>query len=75
MKLTWEDYPALAAALDKAYPDADLLNLEHGDLVEMVNALPGFEGPATPPAGEILDAILYAWVGLGEDEGRWDAHV
>ena len=66
MTLNWENYGALADALDAKYPSEDLINIEDKRLVELVNTLDDFEDDAFPENKELIKAVHYAWLVLSE---------
>ena len=66
MTLNWENYGAVADALEAKYPNEDLINIENKRLVELVNALEDFEDEAFPENQELVKAVHYAWLGLVE---------
>lgn len=66
MTLSWENYGAVADALDAKYPNEDLINIEGSRLIELVNTLEDFEDESTPKDKELVKAVHYAWIGLNE---------
>jgi FeS assembly protein IscX len=69
MQLSWSDRDGVARALLQAYPDTDRLALNLDALKSMVTGLPGFEGPSEPPRKAHLEAILWTWMRLADEEG------
>ncbi|MEA1938398.1 MAG: Fe-S cluster assembly protein IscX [Pseudomonadota bacterium] len=73
MSLHWEGYTEIARALDTLYPSHDRVHMSRDDLRKLVVALPDFSDSPEPDDPELFDAILYAWIGLhNENDERWD---
>lgn len=72
MTLKWENYGDIADALEASYPEEDLVNIDRSRLLDLVHKLPEFDDAAEPQDKELIDAVLYAWIGAGSppDEER-----
>ncbi|HYD16966.1 MAG TPA: Fe-S cluster assembly protein IscX [Patescibacteria group bacterium] len=70
MRLSWSDREGIARALIEVYPTAERLKLTHDELLQMVVTLPDFSGPVTPPKPAHLDAILWTWMRLADEESE-----
>lgn len=68
MNLKWENYGAVASALEEKYPDEDLVNLNNKRLLELVNTLDRFEDEFAPEDDSLLKAIHYAWINYYESQ-------
>jgi FeS assembly protein IscX len=77
--MTWNDYAAIAEALNKRHPDEDLLAITDTRVEALVNELPGFSEKGTPPPPDIIQAIVTVWIDLQEPDGNrdyfWDAYI
>ena len=62
MQLTWTDTLEIAIALDEAYPDVEPTQINFVDLMQKVQALPGFQGDADRCGEKILEAIQMTWI-------------
>ena len=62
MRLRWTDVREIAIALERAHPDADVVNLRFTDLLKWVRDLPGFDDDPNRSNEEILEAIQMAWL-------------
>ncbi|MCC7035969.1 MAG: Fe-S cluster assembly protein IscX [Alphaproteobacteria bacterium] len=69
MPFSWSDRESIARALIDTYPTAARLELGLDELQQMVVTLPGFSGPEHPPKQAHLEAILWTWMRLAEEEG------
>ena len=69
MPFSWSDRESIARALIETYPTAARLELGMDELQQMVVTLPDFAGPDTPPKQAHLEAILWTWMRLSEEEG------
>jgi FeS assembly protein IscX len=68
MALTWEKYGELADALEKEYPQEDLLEITNERVVELVNKLENFKDKKRPEDEELIDAVIYAWISMTDEE-------
>jgi FeS assembly protein IscX len=62
MGLRWTDVHEIAAQLEEARPDADVVNLRFTDLWKWVQALPEFDDDPNRSNEKILEAIQMAWL-------------
>ena len=62
MSLIWTDTLDIAIELDDTHPDVDPKFVNFVDLMNMVMALPGFEGEKEHCGEKILEAIQMAWI-------------
>jgi FeS assembly protein IscX len=69
MPFSWSDRESIARALIETYPTAARLELGLDELQQMVVTLPDFTGPETPPKPAHLEAILWTWMRLADEEG------
>ncbi len=60
--MRWTDVHDIAAELEDAHPDADVVNLRFTDLHKWVLALPGFTDAPERSNEKILEAIQAAWL-------------
>ncbi len=60
--MRWTDIHDIAAELEEAHPDADVVNLRFTDLWKWVQALPGFADDPARSNEKILEAIQMAWL-------------
>lgn len=74
MSLQWENYGDIADALYETYPETDLINITNKDVVKMVNALPDFKDKQEPDDKELIDAVIYAWIGIETPAGEDITH-
>lgn len=70
MPLSWSQQEEISAALSKAYPEADRLSLDHGQLLQLIQALPDFHDASAPPASTYLDHILWTWMRFAGDHSE-----
>ena len=68
MSLSWSNSADIAAALLKAYPEADRLSLDRDRLLHLISSLPGFKDQPVPPKPAYLDHILWTWMRLADGE-------
>lgn len=68
MQLTWSNQAGIAAALLKAYPEADRLSLGREGLLRLIQSLPQFHDTGTPPQPACLDHILWTWMRLADTD-------
>ena len=68
MALHWKDYCEIADALNEAYPDQALKDMEDGELIRLVRTLPDFDDAAEPDE-KVLSAIWNRWVFVAYPEG------
>lgn len=68
MQLAWTQRDEIAKALIKAYPDADRLALDVDGVAALIRALPNFADKPEPPRAAYVEAILWTWMRLAEDE-------
>jgi FeS assembly protein IscX len=69
MAVDWNDVEAIALLLRASYPDVNPSALKFNDLSEMILALPGVGGTATPLESDVVAAIQAAWFeAMEEDE-------
>lgn len=73
MGLNWKDTAELAEALDKAHPDADLVNLEADDVRKMVGDLPHFEDTAESADDDTVESVIRFWILLENGEDKENA--
>ena len=77
--MNWNNYPAIAEALNKRHPGEDLLAITDTRVEALVNQLPDFSEKGTPPPPDIIQAIVTVWIDLQEPEhfsdGCWDAQI
>ncbi len=66
MKLDWENFGDIAAALEAKYPGEDLVNINEKKLLQLIHSLPEFVGNKEPKDGEILGDILSAWLSVAD---------
>ena len=75
----WQDTEIIALNLAHRHPTVSRIGLEHDDLVEMIQKLPGFVGRGRPDDDRILDMILWRWIAVANpddgDDGRFDAEI
>ncbi|MCK5296732.1 MAG: Fe-S cluster assembly protein IscX [Alphaproteobacteria bacterium] len=64
MSLQWENYGDIAEALHESYPETGLINITNKEVIRMVNALPDFKDKQEPDDKELIDAVVYAWIGI-----------
>jgi FeS assembly protein IscX len=64
MSLTWTQPEAIANCLEEAYPEAEVMDIEHAELVLLVSGLREFDHNAATPREEQLDAVLFIWNSL-----------
>ena len=69
--MDWNDVDAIARAWSAGHEDVNYLVLTDDELVALVTALPGFDGPAIPGNRTILAAITSAWIEI-ENDGEPD---
>lgn len=79
-QLTWEDYPEIAMKLHEEYPDEDLLKIRDEEVIERVRAQGWVINSHEDPSQNCVDAIIYTWISLSDedgydDAGKYDAHV
>ena len=67
-KLTWTDVYDIGFELFEAQPQLDPLTLRFTELIDMVLALPGFEGEREQCNEKILEAIQMAWLEEFQDQ-------
>jgi FeS assembly protein IscX len=78
--LYWNDYPAIAEALHKKYPDKDLVTLEDEQMLELIGSLETFRDDIRNVPKDILFAIFTVWVYLqdteaSQNDGLFDAYT
>ncbi|MGD9637430.1 MAG: Fe-S cluster assembly protein IscX [Alphaproteobacteria bacterium] len=66
MKLKWENYGAIADALEEKYPEEDLIHIKQERIIELVSSLEDFEDETVPRDRELVKAVHYAWINLEE---------
>ena len=66
MTLSWSRPADIAAALLKAYPEADRLALGHAQILEMILNLPEFRDTPSPPKNTYLDHVKWTWMRLAD---------
>ena len=62
MALRWTDVQEIAAQLEEARPDADVINLRFTDLWKWVQELEEFSDDPKRSNEKILEAIQAAWL-------------
>ncbi len=62
MKLKWTDIYEIAAALEEARPDVEILQIRFTDLWKWVQELPEFDDEPHRSNEKILEAIQMAWL-------------
>lgn len=62
MKLRWTDIHDIAAALEEAHPEADILQLRFTQLWQWIQELPDFNDDPNRSNEKILEAIQMAWL-------------
>ena len=62
MKLSWDDYEDIAAALSEKFPDVDVLSISFTDLHRWVTELEGFDDDPKASSEGKLEAIQMAWL-------------
>jgi FeS assembly protein IscX len=60
--MRWTDIHDIAAELEEAHPEADVVNLRFTDLWKWVQELPGFSDDPVKSNEKILEAIQAAWL-------------
>ncbi|MCF4164535.1 Fe-S cluster assembly protein IscX [Zavarzinia compransoris] len=60
--MRWTDVYDIAAGLEDAHPDVDVVNLRFTDLHKWVLALDGFSDDPERSNEKILEAIQAAWI-------------
>lgn len=60
--MRWTDVYDIAAGLEDAHPDVDVVNLRFTDLHKWVLALDGFADDPNRSNEKILEAIQAAWI-------------
>ena len=68
MALQWKNYCEIADALNEAYPDKALKDMENEELIRLVRSLPDFKD-AGEPDETVLSAIWNRWVYVAYPEG------
>jgi Fe-S-cluster formation regulator IscX/YfhJ len=59
----WSDYLAIGAALQKAWPDVDVVGLDNGDLAGKLRSLPETDGfGPVPEKASFFFAVKAAWL-------------
>ncbi len=61
MALQWKNYCEIADALNEAYPDKALKDMENEELIRLVKSLPDFDDAGNPDE-TVLSAIWNRWV-------------
>ncbi|MDR0502051.1 MAG: Fe-S cluster assembly protein IscX [Treponema sp.] len=67
--LDWENYYEIAEALNILYPKRSPVAISDSELIELVTALPDFDGEKQPPSDIYLSFIANKWI-LVRDGGR-----
>lgn len=62
MGYKWTDVYDIAADLEDAHPDADVVNLRFTDLWKWVQDLPDFDDDPQKSSEKVLEAIQAAWL-------------
>lgn len=67
MALRWKEYVELADALNKAYPDQTLADMEDAELIRLVKALPDFHDDSEPDETTLM-AVMARWISVAYPE-------
>ncbi|MFH0735303.1 MAG: Fe-S cluster assembly protein IscX [bacterium] len=62
--LKWDNYVIIARALNKTFPDMDLLTLKDEKILEMINGLNNFDDTPCPKDNDYYSAIYTIWTEL-----------